>query len=256
MAAFGKGQSRIRTSAASLSMRSRRSRTRATPSPDARSGVATKVSATTAPEVATWSMVARWHSRPVPCARAFSAVASRCSPRPGRRTQPSTTRHRAARRAGALRRSRWRRATNAASSSSSTKSAAPAKPSPARGGYRRLATSGRRCATSARSPPPEHVRRPGQVEPLGPGRRHGVAGVTGEQQATVAQRGLDEAAERQHGSFDDRPLVQAEAVFAGQPQLELLPDPVVRPGPRVLGRVALEYSRWMSDVRWLIRSNP
>ena len=56
----------------------------------------------------------------------------------------------------------------------------------------------------------------------------------------MAQRGLDEGAERQHGSFDDRPLVQAEAVFAGQPQLELLPDPVVRPGPRVIGRVALE----------------
>ena len=87
MAAFGKGQSRIRTPAASLSTRARRSRARATPSPDARSGVATNVSATTAPEVATRSMVARWLSRPVPFARAFSAVASRCSPRPGRRTR-------------------------------------------------------------------------------------------------------------------------------------------------------------------------
>src|SRR4029453_407203 len=40
--------------------------------------------------------------------------------------------------------------------------------------------------------------------------------------------------------FENRALREAEAVLAGQAELELLPDPVVRPGLGILVGVALE----------------
>ncbi len=64
--------------------------------------------------------------------------------------------------------------------------------------------------------------------------------IAGEEQLSVAHRGLHEAAERQHALVDDRTFLQRETVLSGQPALQFGPDPVVGPVVGILGRVALE----------------
>lgn len=96
----------------------------------------------------------------------------------------------------------------------------------------------------------------GEVEALRSGRRDRVSGVADQQQPSVSQRGLDEAAEGKDAAGGDRSLRQGEAVLSGHPGLELVPDAVVRPCVGVFGRVALEYIRCIDSVRWLMRAKP
>src|SRR5215217_5936751 len=80
----------------------------------------------------------------------------------------------------------------------------------------------------------------GQVHPLGPGRRHDVRGVPGEEEPAVAHRLGDEAAHRDDALLGDLPFRERPVVVGGEPRVELLPDPPVGPVVGVVVGVALE----------------
>jgi hypothetical protein len=86
----------------------------------------------------------------------------------------------------------------------------------------------------------------GQVEALGPGRRHDVRGVTGQEQPPAAHGRGDEAAHRRDGLLRDRAFLQVPSGHA-QPVLQLAPDPGVGPPLEVLigGNLQVETA----DVR-------
>jgi hypothetical protein len=96
-------------------------------------------------------------------------------------------------------------------------------------------------------PAEEGVERPGeerdvedrQVEALGPGRRHDVCGVPGEEEPPVAHRRRHEAAHRRDAPVGHRTGLQRPALEA-QADAELVPDPVVRPVLEPLGGIDLQ----------------
>src|SRR5918999_3532435 len=79
----------------------------------------------------------------------------------------------------------------------------------------------------------------GQVQALGPGGRHDVDGVAGQEQAPVLHGLGHEAAHRGDALLDDRPLLERPAL-AREASVQLLPDPLIRPALDVLVGLALE----------------
>src|ERR687893_1409561 len=80
----------------------------------------------------------------------------------------------------------------------------------------------------------------GEVHALGARRGDDVGGVPGEEEAAVAHGFADEGAHLDDVFPDDPALVHRPPVVGVQPGVHLGPDPVVRPVPRLVVRVALE----------------
>src|SRR6266545_2799278 len=79
-----------------------------------------------------------------------------------------------------------------------------------------------------------------QVQALGAGRRHDVAGVAGEEQAPEAQGLGDEAPERRDALLDRGPGDELRRGVPGQAAAQLRPEALVGPLVDLLGERALQ----------------
>jgi hypothetical protein len=96
----------------------------------------------------------------------------------------------------------------------------------------------------------------GQVHALGPGGRHDVGGVAGQEQPAVAHGLGDEAAQRRDRLLERRAARDPGAGFRAQAQAQLVPEPLVAPVLDLLVETALDVVAAAGGERIEARAKP